>query len=175
MRDDAPMFVPHLSGRACPSQPQLRGAWVNLARHHTLVHLYLAVLESVALEYGVYLGVIRRLYRGLMLRELRVTGGGERSNLWNRIKAETLDRPIARVRRSEKAPMGAAILAGAGAGLFRDVRETAERWARCGKAVRPDRLAVAQRRGRIARYASLIAHLASFGEESQGGIGEHDA
>lgn len=168
LEDDSPMFVPHLSGRVCPSRPQLRGAWVNLSRQHTLAHLYLAVLEAVALEYGLYVGVIRRLYPQLKLRELRVTGGGERSRLWNRIKAETLDMPIARVGRSEGAPMGAAILAGVGAGLFRDVRETAERWVRCGKAVRPDRLAVARRRERVARYASLIEHLEAFGNELYG-------
>ncbi len=163
--DDSPMFVPHLSGRVCPSQPQMRGAWVNLSRQHTLAHLYAAVLEGVALEYGVYVGVIRQLYPTLKLRELRVTGGGERSRLWNRIKAETLDIPIARIRRPEGAPMGAAILAGVGAGLLEGVRETADRWIGCERPVRPEQSAAARRRGRIAAYRAVLAHLAAFGQE----------
>lgn len=163
--DDSPMFVPHLSGRVCPSQPQMRGAWLNLARQHTLAHLYLAMLEGVALEYGVYVGVVRKLYPGLRLRELRVTGGGERSGLWNRIKSETLDIPIARIRRSEGAPAGAAIIAGVGAGLFKDVRQMADRWIGCEKPVRPERPAVAQRRGRIAAYEAILEHLAAFSHD----------
>ena len=54
-----PFFVPHLGGRVSPGQPLLRGAWVGLTWSHGMGHLYRAVLEGVALEYGIYLEMPR--------------------------------------------------------------------------------------------------------------------
>ena len=56
-----PLFIPHLGGRVCPGRPELRGAWAGLDWSHGPLHLYRAVLEGVALEYGLYLAVLREL------------------------------------------------------------------------------------------------------------------
>ena len=80
---DDPVFVPHLGGRVSPSWPDLRGAWANITWSHSAAHLYRAVLEGVALEYAVYRDVLTELATDMKLREVRVTGGGEKSALWN--------------------------------------------------------------------------------------------
>ena len=84
------MFIPHLGGRVCPSQPRLRGAWIGLDWSHTLGHLFRAALERVALEYGIYLQILKSLYPDLKISEIRITGGGEKSHIWNQIKADVL-------------------------------------------------------------------------------------
>ena len=77
---DLPLFVPHFAGRVMPPRPFLRGAWANLNWNHTKIHLFRAVLESIALEYGIYLEAAQALQEGLRPKEIRITGGGERAD-----------------------------------------------------------------------------------------------
>jgi xylulokinase len=153
---DDPLFIPHLAGRVAPSQPQLRGAWAGLTWSHTAGHLYRAVLEGVALEYGLYLRVLKELDPRLSPREIRVTGGGEKSALWNAIKADVLGCRVVRIERAEGAPLGAALVAGFGAGLFGSLDEAAARWIRTGPVTLPNRRRRAHYAARQARYAGLL-------------------
>jgi len=61
----------------------------------------------------------------LSLIETRVIGGGARHRAWNQIKADVLGVPYQRLRRSEFATWGSAMIAGRAVGLFDDLAETA--------------------------------------------------
>jgi xylulokinase len=154
-----PLFVPHLGGRVCPAQPDLRGAWAGLTWDHGPAYLYRAVLEGVALEYAVYKQTLLALYDHLSVKELRVTGGGRLSGLWNRLKADTLQVPLRRVARDEGAPLGAALVAGFGVGLLRSLPEAAKQWITLGEATRPRRSLAAHAARRVARYEALVEQL----------------
>ena len=54
-----------------------------------------------------------------------VVGGGSRSAAWNQVKADVLGMPIRVPRIREATALGAALLAGVGAGVYRDHREAA--------------------------------------------------
>jgi xylulokinase len=151
-----PLFVPHLGGRVTPSQPLLRGCWAGLTWSHTAAHLYRAVLEGVALEYCLYRDVLQTLNPELAIREIRVTGGGQQSALWNQIKADALETNVVQVTRREGAPLGAALLAGFGVGLFRDLDATARRWIKTENAVRPNRSLAPHYRARLTGYRRLL-------------------
>ncbi|MFW5688383.1 MAG: xylulokinase [Spirochaetota bacterium] len=157
-----PLFVPHLAGRVSPPMPALRGAWVGLDWSHTSAHLYRAVLEGVALEYGLYRDVLVELYPELTLREVRVTGGGEASALWNRIKATILGTPVVKIEGAGGAPRGSAMLAGFGAGLFSSLDEAAERWVRVTPGAEPEAALDDHYRTRVDRYRELLRHLDEF-------------
>jgi len=157
--DALPLFVPHLGGRAYPSQPELRGAWAGLSWDHSAADLYRAILESVALEYCLYKRTVQHLFRDAPLMEVRITGGGEKSALWNRIKADALQIPVRRINENEGAPMGAALLAGFGVGVFADLRSAAKRWITAGRRVRPHAAAAPFYAQRLARYESLLQRL----------------
>ena len=123
-----PLFLPHLGGRVTPSQPSLRGCWAGLMWSHSAAHLYRAVLEGVALEYCLYRDALEALNRELVIREIRVTGGGQQSAVWNQIKADALETPVVQVTRREGAPLGAALLAAYGVGLLEDLDTAARSW-----------------------------------------------
>jgi xylulokinase len=155
-REDSPLFVPHLGGRVCPGQPELRGAWAGLSWDHTLTDLYRAVLEGVALEYAVYKKVLLELYGRLPFTELRITGGGEKSGPWNRLKADALQMPVRRIARSEGAPLGAALVAGHGVGVFADLPEAARRWIALGEKTQPKKALAGHYQRRLVRYEKLL-------------------
>jgi xylulokinase len=135
---DGLIFVPHVDGRLLPSRPQMRGAWTGLTRHHSRPHLVRSVLEGVAYEYSEYLRVLRELHPEIDLREVRVVGGGARSDTWNAIKASVLGVPYARLARGEFSCWGAALVAGAAVGLYDDLAEAAARATAVASRFEPD-------------------------------------
>jgi xylulokinase len=160
-----PFFIPHLGGRVSPGQPALRGAWAGLTWAHGPGHLYRAILEAVALEYGIYLDTLGRLFKGQSVSEVRVTGGGEKSAVWNRIKADTLGVRIVQVTGAGGAPLGSALLAAYATGVVKDLDAAAAGWIRTGTVTEPDPGRARISRRRIDRYASLLASLNRWGEE----------
>ncbi len=161
-RSDDPLFIPHLGGRVCPSRPSLRGAWLGLTWSHTQGHLYRAVLEGVALEYGIYLEILGSLYSGFKPKEVRITGGGGKSSAWNHLKADVLGVPVVRLTRDEGAPLGAALLAGFGAGVFRDLAAAAGSWVETGEVVQPQGQNHELYRRRIRQYRTFMDGLAAL-------------
>jgi xylulokinase len=133
-----PIFIPHLGGRVCPSQPNLRGAWIGLSWQHSFAHLYKAVLEGVSLEYALYMNILKEDSKDFSPSEIRIIGGGGQSREWNHIKADVLGIPVVKVKREEGAPLGAALLAGYGAGLFTNLDQTAKKWISLGETILPN-------------------------------------
>ena len=88
--------------------------------------------------------------------EVRVTGGGAKSDLWMQTLADVLDTPCARVEGDEGPAFGAALLAGVGVGVWSDVGEACSRTVRLGAAFEPSGADYAAAR---ARFASLYPSL----------------
>jgi xylulokinase len=132
------VFVPHVDGRLLPNRPRMRGAWVGLTRHHSRSHLVRSVLEGVAYEYAHYLRILRELHPEIDLHEVRVVGGGARSETWNAIKASVLGVPYARLAPGEFSCWGAALVAGAAVGMYDDLAAAAVRAARVERRYQPD-------------------------------------
>ncbi|MEM2385393.1 MAG: xylulokinase [Candidatus Bathyarchaeia archaeon] len=115
-------FLPYLSGERTPHMdPNARGAWIGLSLAHRRPHLVRAILEGVAFALKDSLRRVEGL--GPSIQELRAVGGGMRSQLWCRIIASVLEMPLRRLAVEEGAAYGAALLAGVGAQLFKDVYE----------------------------------------------------
>jgi xylulokinase len=115
------LFLPYLSGERTPHpDPLARGAWVGLTLRHTRAHMIRAVLEGVA--FGLRDGFTLLSMVGLgEMTNVRVSGGGARSSLWRAILASVLATPLESVEASEGAAYGAALLAGAGVGVWPNV------------------------------------------------------
>jgi xylulokinase len=120
------VFLPYLSGERTPHfDPCARGAWVGLGLDHGRGHLLRAALEGVA--FALREGLEALEAAGTQVPELRLAGGGTASELWRRLLADVLVRPllllpdaVARVASAR----GAALLAGAASGAYRAVGDT---------------------------------------------------
>ena len=119
------LFIPHLVGAGAPHwNPYAKGILFGLSLGHERKDLYRAVFEGVAYEVKKNIEVFKEL--GIEPRELLLTGGGARSDLWNQIYADVLGITCVRNIIEEATSLGAAILAASGAGLFPDISKTAE-------------------------------------------------
>ena len=165
-REEDPVFIPHLAGRVSPAQPSLRGSWAGLTWSHGAGHLYRALLEGVALEYGIYLDTLKSLYPESSPVEVRITGGGGRSDVWNQIKADVLGIPFVPLSRQGGAPMGMALLAGKAVGIFDDLQKAADRWIVREQTVEADPEMYGFYRERLERYGRLLSLLNEWAAEA---------
>jgi xylulokinase len=153
---DGVAFVPHLGGRVTPNDPDLRGVIAGFGWQHGRGHVYRALLESIALEYGLYLRATRALHPELREVIVRAVGGGAASALWGRIKADVLGASYRPLLRQEGGALGSALLAGRAVGLVDDVAAHAERFNRTGEGVEADADRHADYRRRVDAYAELL-------------------
>lgn len=103
------LFFPHLNGeKTLHSNPSLRGAFVGLSLETTRAEMYLAVLEGLA--FGIR-RLVEQMKNDTEPEYFTIVGGGAQSELWGRLFANILRYPMKRVRTSQEAVHGAAILA----------------------------------------------------------------
>ena len=111
-------FVPAFVGLGAPYwDSEARGAIVGLTRGATRNHLVRAALEAMAYSTRDVLETMRR-DSGIKVRELRVDGGASVNDLLCRFQAGVLGIPVLRPKTVETTSLGAAYLAGLGAGLW---------------------------------------------------------
>lgn len=157
-----PLFIPHMAGRVTPAMPDLRGTFAGLTWNHDRQDMFMSIIESVALEYGVYFDALKGMYPDIRLRETRITGGGESSRIWKEIKSAVLQTPLTAIEQSYGAPMGSAIIAGCASGVFTDTKEATDSWITLKDSVQADPDLYPHYRQRVTRYKKLIDNLDSF-------------
>jgi xylulokinase len=123
---DGVTFLPTLSGATAPRwNDEARGVYAGLSLNHGRAHLYRALLEGCT--FALRDIVDRLAAMGLAGDKLRVVGGGARSRLWLQMKADVTGRAVRVLTTDEATALGAAMLAGVGAGTFRDLDEAVDR------------------------------------------------
>uniref|UniRef100_UPI001FAA0034 FGGY family carbohydrate kinase n=1 Tax=Thermus albus TaxID=2908146 RepID=UPI001FAA0034 len=111
-------LVPAFTGLGAPYwDPYARGAILGLTRGTGKAHLARAALEGVAFQVA---DVVRAMEEeaGLLLKELRVDGGMAQNPLFLEIQADLLGVPVLRPKVTETTALGAALMAGVGAGAL---------------------------------------------------------
>jgi xylulokinase len=121
-------FLPHLGGRACPGNTDMKGSWFGFSWTHRREHFYRSILEAVAYEQHLQFQAFRAANPELDVREITAYGGGSKSSLWNQIKADVLGVTHVLLDKEDLAPLGNAILAGYALGIYDDMAETSERF-----------------------------------------------
>jgi xylulokinase len=92
---------------------------------------------------------------GLQVSGYRVVGGGSRSDTWVQLCADILGQPFVRPRVREAGALGAAIMAGAGTGVFSSIEEGSRRMVSLERSFDPDPQRGAEYAARYARYRRL--------------------
>ncbi|OJW21495.1 MAG: glycerol kinase [Planctomycetales bacterium 71-10] len=112
------VFVPAFTGLGSPHwQPAARGTLFGLTRATTLADIARAALEGVAYQVADLIEAIEEDLSE-MLPGLNVDGGMSRSDAFLGFQADVLGRPVVRSPEAESTALGAALLAGLGAGVW---------------------------------------------------------
>ncbi|MFT4219656.1 MAG: xylulokinase [Microbacterium sp.] len=106
---DGLYFLPYLLGERSPLwNPDARGAFVGLGRHHTRAHLMRAVLEGVAFNLLTCIHAFRAA--GAAIDRIDAVGGGAQSDVWLGLLADVWGVPVRRRSVVEEAnSLGAAV------------------------------------------------------------------
>lgn len=109
------LFIP-LTGAAQIAAGAPHGGFVGLRLNHTRADMGRAIMEGAAFELRWALQKIRQA--GLPVERLWLVGGATRSSLWPTILADVSGVPFSVTEYAHWPALGAAILAGVGAGVF---------------------------------------------------------
>ncbi len=123
---NALIYLPFLQGTFAYNNHQARGAFIGLGYQHTKSDMLRAVMEGTAYDLRCNLELLIKA-TGTPPTEIRVTGGGRRSKLWLQIIADVLKVRLVNVRNMEAGTLGAAMIAGVGCGVFKDIKEASEK------------------------------------------------
>lgn len=120
------LYLPYLMGERTPHlDPDCRGVFFGLSAMHTKRDLLRAVMEGVTFSQRDSVEILRGM--GVTINEMLACGGGGTSPLWRQMLADVYNCPVKTVQSSEGPALGAAILAGVGAGLYPSVQEACDR------------------------------------------------
>ena len=113
-------LVPAFVGLGAPHwDPYARGTIVGLTRGTGRAHIVRAAVEAMAFQTRDVVEAMER-DTGYRLKELRVDGGAAVMDVLCQLQADLLGIPVRRPRQTETTSLGAAFLAGLGAGLWTD-------------------------------------------------------
>jgi xylulokinase len=133
---DGLIFWPYLLGERSPlMDPQARGMFVGLTTRHGKEEIVRSVMEGVV--YSLYEAYQVMVAAGILPEKIIMGGGGAQSRLWRQMVADAFGLPVARLRVGEQSALGAALLAGAGIGMFAIVK-TSQQWRKYEATVDPD-------------------------------------
>jgi len=121
-------IVPAFTGLGAPDwDPSARGAILGLTRGTGKAQIARAALEAISLS-SAELVLCMNADLPSPITELRVDGGAARNDLLMQIQADMCGIPVVRPANIETTALGAAYLAGLGAGIWANQDEVASLW-----------------------------------------------
>ncbi|MGD9854585.1 MAG: xylulokinase [Planctomycetaceae bacterium] len=118
-------FLPYLTGERTPhADPFARAAWIGLSLRHGRPHMARSVIEGATYAMRDCLEIIKEMQ--IPVKEIRLSGGGARSPFWRQLQADIYGQKVVTINAEEGPAFGAALLAAAGTGAYKDVVEACE-------------------------------------------------
>jgi len=125
---DGVYVVPAFTGLGAPHwSAHARGAVFGITRGTNHAHIARAALDSIAYQSADLLSAMQADAR-IPIRELRVDGGATANDMLMQFQANLLDCQVVRPVITETTAMGAAFLAGLGAGIWKDQAALIAHW-----------------------------------------------
>jgi len=133
---DGLVFLPYMAGERSPLwDPNAKGIFFGLSYEKTRAHLIRAIMEGCAFALHHNLQIAK--LQGVRVGTLISVGGAARSKLWTQIKADVTGKPIMIPHYIDSAPLGAAILAGVGTGVYSSFKEAVESTVKIRECIEP--------------------------------------
>lgn len=119
------VFLPYMQGERSPVwDSNARGVFFGMSLQSKRSDLIRAVLEGCGYVLRQLAGIAEQT-TSQPIQSFVSMGGGARSIVWAQIKADITGRDISILDMNDAAPVGAALLAGVGCGIFNDPVEAA--------------------------------------------------
>ena len=131
------LFLPYLMGERTPHlDADCRGAFVGLSAIHTRAEMIRAVMDGVTYSLRDCMEILRGM--GVMSEQIVACGGGGTSPFWRQMLADVLGCGVSTVDSREGPALGAALLAGVGAGVYEGVPAACQAVIRTGEPQTPN-------------------------------------
>ncbi|HIU34273.1 MAG TPA: xylulokinase [Candidatus Pullichristensenella excrementigallinarum] len=116
------VFAPYMSGERCPyPDPNARGLFYGLSLSSTRADITRSVMEGVTYSLKQVADIMAKFYPA---EKIYTSGGGSASALWRQMQADIFDLPVYTMSAaSEGGAYGAIMVAGVGAGVWKDLEE----------------------------------------------------
>lgn len=144
-------FLPFIFGS--PHGDRASAAFFGLRGWHKRGHMLRAIYEGVAFNHKTHIDALRSAFDA---SEVRVTGGGARSEIWCRIFADAFGLPVVVATTQEAGALGTAMCAGIGAGIYTDLEHAVASTVQLGRTYQPDPQCQAALQASYQVYLSLI-------------------
>lgn len=157
-----PVFLPHLEGERAPLWDiQSRASLSGLSSAMGPAETARAVLEGVG--YSARLAMDALEASACIRPEIiHHSGGGSVSDIWCQIRADIFGRPIRRAKTRDAGVVGAAMMAGVGAGLFPSLQEAAKSFVVPDREFEPNAREKGRHERGFERYKLLYRQLVPF-------------
>ena len=131
------IFLPYLLGERAPIwNDSARGVFFGLERMHTRKDMTRAVFESAAFIDKTMVEAIEET--GVNVGTVRLSGGLARTNLVSQIKADVLGKDVLVLSEFETTSSGAAIMVLHGQGVYKTLKEAAEKFISIRMVIKPN-------------------------------------
>ncbi len=151
-------WAPYLLGERTPHlDPEVRAAFAGIGVEHTAAHFVRAVLEGVAYSLQDSFTLFHEL--GIPVTAIRLGGGGARGALWRKIQAGIYGQAVEVLVAEEGGAFGCALMAGVGAGHWKNLDEACAQAIKVAERIEPDAADVAAYKTGYARWQKLYPAL----------------
>jgi xylulokinase len=155
-------FLPHMSGSHCPVLDNTSaGAFVGLRNIATRGDVLRALIEGMNYQFTQIVEAFENSL-GVKSDSIVAIGGPTRNRLWMQNKADVSGTVVEVPDVEEAVPLGAAILAGIGTGVYQDEDDAFGQVHREGRVYEPDAEAREEYRELYARFGKLHPALMEF-------------
>jgi xylulokinase len=151
-------WLPYLTGERTPhADPLARACWVGIHSRTTRSELVRSLMEGATFAMNDVVSILTG--RGLKISQIRLSGGGARSEFWRQLQADIYGIPCATINSEEGPAYGAALLASVGAGEFKDIRQACAAGIEITRTIKPQPRAKKLYARHYAQYRKLYPAL----------------
>jgi len=151
-------WAPYLLGERTPHlDPEVRAAFTGIGVQHTGAHFVRAVQEGVAYSLQDTFTLFHEL--GIPVTAIRLGGGGARGALWRKIQAGIYGKTVEVLVAEEGGAFGCALMAGVGAGHWKNLDEACGQAIEVAQRIEPDPADLAAYKAGYARWRKLYPAL----------------
>ena len=130
-------WLPYLTGERTPhADASARACWIGITQRTSRNELIRSVLEGATYAMNDSVTIFRE--RGLKPRQIRLSGGGARSDFWRQLQADIYNTGCGTINCEEGPAYGAAILAAVGTGRFKGVPEACKAIIKVVRTIKPN-------------------------------------